>query len=101
MDQKTALNKIEGKEIIVLDVRSVGEFEEGHVPGAINIPHNQVEERLAELSQYQDKPVLVYCRSGRRAAMAETILTETGFKQLHHLQGDMIEWSKNNLPIEK
>ena len=51
------------------DVRSAGEFESGHVPGALNTPHDRVAARAAEVGA-KSKPVLVYCRSGRRSAMA-------------------------------
>lgn len=101
LDQETALKKIKAKEVIVLDVRTKDEFSQGRVPGAINIPHSELEARIAEISQYKDQSVLVYCRSGRRAGIAEPILSNHGFKQLYHLKGDMLEWSKNQLPIEK
>ena len=101
MDQQTALNKINAGAITVIDVRSAEEFNAGHVPGALNIPHTEVEARLTEIIGLKNKPVLIYCRSGRRAGIAEETLSVNGFSDLHHLKGDMLEWSKNNLPIER
>ena len=55
---------------LVLDVRSQEEFQEGHVPGAINVPHDELASRLSELSGGTQRPVVVYCERGGRAGMA-------------------------------
>jgi rhodanese-related sulfurtransferase len=85
--------------IVVLDVRSAQEYENGHIRDAINVSHNTISENLNFLSQYQNKTVVVYCRSGRRAGVAEHILSENGFKDLRHLTGDMNGWLEAKLPI--
>lgn len=87
--------------LVVLDVRTPEEFAAGHVPGAINVPHDQVEARLGELRPFQGKDVVVYCRSGRRAGMALSVLEKAGFRQLGHLEGDMNAWSAAGRPIAK
>lgn len=86
---------------VVLDVRAPEEFAEGHVPGAINVPHDQVESRLAELEGFRDREVVVYCRSGRRAGFAAEVLQRHGFGRLVHLQGDMPGWAAAGQPVEK
>lgn len=86
------------QEVVVLDVRSKEEFAQGHIKGAINVSHDKISENLASLNQYKDKMLVVYCRSGRRAGIAEAILTNNGFSQLRHLDGDMNGWQKANLP---
>lgn len=86
--------------IVLLDVRSKEEYNEGHVPGAINISHNTIKDNLNLLKQHKNSTVIVYCRSGRRAAFAENILAENGFTNLQHLTGDMNGWLKANLPVE-
>lgn len=83
---------------VVLDVRTEQEFNEGHIAGALNISHDQVSSNLAQLASFKDKLVIVHCRSGKRAAKAENILTENGFSQLRHLTGDMNAWQASNLP---
>lgn len=70
----------------VIDVRTPGEFESGHLPGARLIPHDQMAARAAEVGP-KDKPVLLYCRSGRRTALAAAALREQGFKAVYDLQG--------------
>jgi len=85
--------------IVILDVRSEGEYNHGHIAGAINVSHDEVEKSLSTLAQYKKSTVVVYCRSGRRAGIAENILAENGFKDLHHLTGDMNGWVAAKLPV--
>lgn len=87
--------------LVLLDVRTPEEFAEGHVPGAINIPHDQVESRLAELAGAKDKDLVVYCRSGRRAELATDTLRKHGFTRVSHLDGDMNGWIAAGRPVEK
>lgn len=86
-------------DIIVLDVRTEGEFAQGHIKGAINMSHNLIEENIAALSQYKNKTVVVHCRSGYRAGIAEHILADNGFTKLRHLEGDMKAWVAADLPV--
>ena len=60
--------KADAKALFVLDVRTPEEYAAGHVPGAVNIPHDQLASRLAEVPK--DTEVVLYCRSGRRAEIA-------------------------------
>lgn len=85
---------------LLLDVRTAGEFAEGHVPGAMNISHDQLSGRLTELGSNKSQDIVVYCRSGHRAGIAEDILRNAGFKNLKHLDGDMLGWAKAGLAVE-
>lgn len=85
--------------IVLLDVRSAEEYNEGHIDGAINISHNAIKENLSMLTKYKNSTVVVYCRSGRRAAAAEEILSANGFSKLQHLTGDMNGWLEAKLPV--
>lgn len=64
-----------------VDVRTPEEFAGGHVPGAVNIPLDQVQSRLAEFKDMQ-KPVVAYCRSGARSGMATSILKQNGIQDV-------------------
>ena len=86
---------------LILDVRTKREYDEGHVPGAILVPHKDIELHLAGLQSFKDKPVVLYCESGIRVRKAMAVLQEAGFTQLQHLAGDMTDWRKNNRPIAK
>ncbi len=85
---------------LVLDVRRPDEYAAGHVPKAINIPHTELEKRLNELGADKNSEVVVYCESGRRAAIAMDILQQAGFTEVIHLTGDMKAWRQHALPQE-
>jgi phage shock protein E len=86
---------------VILDVRTVEEFAEGHIAGAINISHEQININLNKIIALKDQTVVVYCRSGRRAISAENDLRAAGFSDLRHLEGDMIKWQSADLPLVK
>jgi phage shock protein E len=69
----------------VVDVRTADEFASGHVPGAINIPYDQLPGRAAEIGP-TSTPVVLYCRSGRRSAIAVDALKKAGFSKLYDMQ---------------
>lgn len=85
---------------LILDVRTSDEFDSGHVPDAMNIPHDELSARLAELDADLDRPIVVYCQSGRRAGLATSVLLEQGYRNVFHLTGDMNEWKAKGLPLE-
>jgi len=98
--QEGLLKKIDsGTALIILDVRTSGEYRAGHVPLAINIPHNELASRVTELFDAMDLEIVTYCERGPRARYAESILQEAGFSTVRHLEGDMYAWRKNGLPI--
>lgn len=84
---------------VFLDVRTEGEFADGHVPGAINIPVQVLADRLAEVPK--NKRIYVYCRSGKRSTAASKILAQAGFTQVENVKASMNGWSAANYPIEK
>jgi rhodanese-related sulfurtransferase len=86
--------------VLILDVRTQEEFSSGHVPGAVNIPHDELASRLADLESDTDRPVVVYCRSGRRAGFASSVLVDAGYTNIFHLEGDMNGWQASGLPTQ-
>ena len=64
---------------IWIDVRSAEEFNDGHLQDSINIPHDQIVERIKAVSPDKDAPINLYCRSGRRAEVALTELKKAGY----------------------
>jgi len=74
----------------LVDVRTPSEFAAGHIPGAINIPLQQLDSRLAELPP-KGTPLVVYCRSGNRSGSAKRVLENAGFSAVHDL-GPMSRW---------
>ena len=86
---------------VVLDVRSKQEFDAGHIEGAVNIPHYNVMEQLNVIKSWNDKTIVVHCRSGKRAWVAEQMLMKQNVANLAHLKGDMLEWQAKKLPLKK
>jgi len=83
---------------VVLDVRSPAEYTSGHIPGAINIPFDQVAKRLDEVDASQD--IAVYCGVGPRARKGEAALLSAGYKKVFHVGGGFTAWKAAGLPVE-
>ena len=75
----------------LLDVRSPGEFAEGHVPGAVNVPVQELEATLPSLPNDRNRQIVVYCRSGMRSSRARTILLKAGYSKVEDF-GGMSNW---------
>jgi rhodanese-related sulfurtransferase len=85
---------------IILDVRTAQEFATGHIENAINIDFNQTakfSEKLSELDKSAN--YLIYCRSGNRSSQAISLMQKQGFTNISHLQGGIIQWQAENLPL--
>jgi rhodanese-related sulfurtransferase len=75
----------------ILDVRTGGEFDTVHIPGAYNVPLNTLAEHVNDLATVH-QPVVLVCKSGARAGQAHTKLTDAGKLHLHLLEGGMDAW---------
>lgn len=84
---------------LVIDVRKPAEFGVAHVPGATNIPLDEIEQRLDEFRS--DNGVLIYCINGSRTRQAEPLLYNNGIDNVYHLEGTFQAWIQEQLPIEK
>lgn len=82
----------ENKNMVILDVRTKGEFESGHIPKAKNIPVQQLAARINELTKYKDTPILVHCASGGRSPSAVKALLKNEFTQVYHLNRGLLSW---------
>ena len=89
----------ENFELVILDVRTVSEYDEGHILGAINIPVEELETRTGELNE--DDEILVYCRTGNRSTTAIDILEDAGFTKLYHMNEGINGWIAQGNPVVK
>ncbi len=91
----------QGKELVIVDVRSEAEFKSGHVPGAIHIPFWSAftTDKLTKLDK--DEMVILYCAHGPRAGVAKLALSWAGFNDLRYLAGHMTAWNDAGLPVAK
>lgn len=76
---------------IILDTRTQEEYDEGHIPGAIVISHDEIEEKAEKMLPDKDQLILVYCRSGRRSKLASEVLVELGYTNIKEF-GGIIDW---------
>ena len=76
---------------IILDTRTQAEYDEGHIPGAIVISHDEIEEKAEQLLPDKDQLLLVYCRSGRRSKLAAEALVKLGYTNIKEF-GGIIDW---------
>jgi thioredoxin len=86
---------------LLLDVRTPNEYYESHIEGAKLLPLQQLENRLSEITDYKDKPVIIYCRSGNRSSVAADILVRNHFSKLYNLKSGITGWTKAGLPVTK
>lgn len=82
----------ENKNMLILDVRSKGEYEGGHIPNAKLIPAHELPARINEIQKHKDLPVLVYCASGGRSPGAVSTLIKNNFTNIYHLSKGISSW---------
>lgn len=100
-DCTAALQLINHKNALVLDVRNDEEYKAGHILNSMQIPLGKLNERIGDLEKYKDQPIVLVCRSGNRSVAACSMLGKSGFSQVYNLAGGIIAWQKANLPLRK
>ena len=100
VDQKLLLRYLSDRRVFTLvDARSTEEYLHQHINGAINIPHDQFEEFKRSLPADPSSPILVYCRTGRRAGLLKDILEAAGYSDIRVLPAEQIFWSAEAPPV--
>ncbi len=87
--------------LVILDVRTVSEFEAGHIPQAMLIPVQELSQRIDELSQHKNDEIVVYCRLGGRSHSASLTLDENNFTTVFDMLGGIEAWREAGYPIEQ
>lgn len=80
------------KEVIIIDVRTRGEYKSGHIPGSKSIPVNEIASRINELEKYKDNSVIVHCASGSRSMSAVRVLLKNNFSNIYHMNRGLTGW---------
>jgi rhodanese-related sulfurtransferase len=83
----------------LVDVRTVEEYQQGRIPGALNIPLDELGDRLSEIPK--DVPVVVVCAHGVRSIYGSQIIRFAGFSEVYNLEGGTMAWWMRHLPLEK
>lgn len=102
MDVEVLKQKLDAAEdILLLDVRTAEDFsgEQGHVDGSVLIPVEELEQRLSEIENYQEKTVMTICRTDRRSAKAAQILGKNGFSDVHVIKQGMTDWNEKGYSV--
>ena len=84
-----------------MDVRPSADFAKGHIINAVNIPMNGFKKQINRLQKYQDRPIVVACRSGAQSAQACRELRRQGFGKVFNLRGGILAWENANLPVTR
>jgi rhodanese-related sulfurtransferase len=101
VDAATAVRLINREDAWVLDVRDVAAFKQGHIIEARNIPEARLDESLSSLESQKERPVIVCCEEGNRAASVVERLARAGFSRSLLLRGGLRAWREAELPLEK
>lgn len=80
------------KNLVIFDVRTQSEYNDGHIKGAISVPDSELDLNIDQIMKFRDNPVLVYCRTGRRSKDAIDILSKYGFKNVYHMYQGIAAW---------
>jgi len=91
-----------GEDLLVLDVRSADDFvgEQGHIAGALNIALEDLPDRLESLAEYEERPIIIICRTDKRSAKAATLLAQQGFADVHVARMGMTDWNSRGYEKE-
>lgn len=86
-----AMDRMEEDGVLILDVRTQEEYDQGYIPGAVLLPDDQLAQKAPELLPDRGQTILVYCRSGRRSAGAAKALVDLGYTQVYDF-GGILDW---------
>jgi sulfur-carrier protein adenylyltransferase/sulfurtransferase len=92
-------SELVGGDTVFLDVREQGEWDLGHLPGAVHVPRGSLESRIEQVLPDRSKRIVAYCASGNRSAFAAQTLTDLGYRQVENLIDGFVEWERNGYPV--
>ena len=102
IDVDTLVQRLGRGVIAVVDVRNPDEFSGplGHINTALNLPLDELSNRLTEIEAFQEQPVVLVCKTDKRSAVAATVLGNAGFRDVSILRGGMDNWNRAGKPVE-
>ena len=86
---------------VVIDIRSKADFSNGHLLGSLNIPAAQLKDADKKLENYRESPIILVDASGMHSAAAAQQLKKMGLQQVSRMQGGIVSWTNDNLPLNK
>lgn len=92
---------INHEDAMLIDLRKDGEFKNGHISNAQNLPSSEFDKKIDSLASNKEKPIVLYCSHGSDTVRHARLLIQNGFKQVYSLQGGITSWTQANLPLNK
>src|SRR3954466_5470859 len=90
-----------GNRPVIVDVREQHEFEEGHIPGAVHVPRGHLESRIEGKASDRSQPIVLYCASGQRSALAaHTLQSLLGYEDVASMNGGITLWKDHGYEVE-
>src|SRR5690349_22855499 len=96
-----AVQLINRRDAVVLDVRDAAEYKAGHITNARHVPEGEIEARMKELEKVKARPIIVSCARGNRSMSIANRLRALGFTEVFSLRGGLAAWQQANMPLEK
>ena len=96
-----AVQLINRRDAVVLDVRDAAEYKAGHITNARHVPESAIDSRMKELEKVKSKPIIVSCARGNSSAKVAERLRKAGFGEVVSLRGGIAAWQQANMPLEK
>ncbi|MEJ2180637.1 MAG: rhodanese-like domain-containing protein [Gammaproteobacteria bacterium] len=95
-----AVRLMNNENALVLDVRTLEEYQKSHIVNSVSIPLGLLSSRISEIQNRKSDPVIIVCQSGNRSMQAARTLKSNAFEKLYNLSGGMLSWGQANLPTE-
>jgi rhodanese-related sulfurtransferase len=99
IEPQAATLLINHEDAVVVDVRPMADFTQGHIVNSLNIPINGFANQIGTLDKHKSRPIILSCRSGNQSQMAARQLRKAGFEQVYNLRGGIMAWQSANLPV--
>jgi rhodanese-related sulfurtransferase len=96
-----AVQLINRRDAVVLDVRDAAEYKSGHITNARHVPEAELDARAKDLEKMKSKPIIVSCARGNRSAGVAGRLRKLGFNEVFSLRGGLSAWQQASMPLEK
>jgi rhodanese-related sulfurtransferase len=101
VESPQAVQLINRRDAVVIDVRGAEDYKAGHIRNARHIPEGELDGRMKELEKIKAKPIIVSCARGNRSAVVAGKLRKLGFPEVLSLRGGIVGWQQASLPLEK
>lgn len=98
---QAATRLINDEKAVVIDIREMAQFNEGHLPGALSMPYAQLSENSLALEKHKQRPLIIVCGTGQKSITAMNKLRKQGYTKTYILAGGVNAWNKASMPLVK